>query len=781
MEKIFKAALRDIYFNKARSAITFLALFVTISFPLAMFSVAPSLSHSLESNSDEYKLAHLDVRLRSGLPIIESIVNQTIKGQIGVYPEEIRSRLVLEEKTFINNEWHQITTVGVNMFQPQTVNQVKLVKGKLVSNSNEIMLLDSYAHYIGHSIGDNYSIYGQTGIYNLTIVGLVKSIEFLSYDLSQVGTVFITEDLLRQISNIPAPFTTSVIIYIYEGITSEELKKITPTLRIILIENGFPPILLWQVREVSIRGSLLDSIDLTAQYLNAAAIIIMIITGIVIYVITNRYAIEQRKQTGVFYSFGFKPRTIMMAFLLRTFVIDIFAMIFGVISGWYLLKYLTGTLADKWGILTLYVSFSNIIIVEILSLILFFSLTFTYLAAKTNVSMSPYEALRGKVKDATPMNLLIKIARIFPLSISYALRNIFRNRLRTTLTIIAFFGAISLSFSLLAAQSGVDETIASYYKTQVKWESKGYFVHSNQTLSTYQNLSQIYSIEYSEPYSETITQPLSNDQVVVYMRGLVSDSKLLLIDIIEGMGLNDQLTNECVISRYAAEKLDLKIGDPISMWKETTIVNFTITGICREMELISSVFVQIGDLETQLGYYPVNVILAKAKAGELSNLFETLNSNSAIQLAITKQSFEERLSSLIQSQTLIVNIMTILGFTVSTITLFSTTLITVVERKREIALFRVFGFSKRQIISQMLIEVSIISFISIVIGFVGGYFLNKFWLSIISEIFFKIDSYILIKDVITVTIIIILSSIVSVFPGYQLTNRLSLATAIQDE
>ena len=99
------------------------------------------------------------------------------------------------------------------------------------------MLLDSYAHYIGYSIGDNYSIYGQTGIYNLTIVGLVKSIEFFSYDLSQVGTVFVTETLLRQISNIPAPFTNSVIIYIYEGVPSDELKKITPPLREALIET----------------------------------------------------------------------------------------------------------------------------------------------------------------------------------------------------------------------------------------------------------------------------------------------------------------------------------------------------------------------------------------------------------------------------------------------------------------------------------------------------------------------------------------------------------------
>ncbi|MCG3217769.1 MAG: hypothetical protein KAR35_02125, partial [Candidatus Heimdallarchaeota archaeon] len=136
MEKIFKAALRDIYFNKARSAITFFTLFVTISFPLAMFSVAPSLSNSLESNSDEYKLAHLDIRLSNGLPIVESIVNQTIKEQTGVYPEYIMSRLVLAEKTFINNEWQQITTVGINISQVQTVNQVKLVKGKLVSNSN---------------------------------------------------------------------------------------------------------------------------------------------------------------------------------------------------------------------------------------------------------------------------------------------------------------------------------------------------------------------------------------------------------------------------------------------------------------------------------------------------------------------------------------------------------------------------------------------------------------------------------------------------------------------
>jgi len=58
--------------------------------------------------------------------------------------------------------------------------------------------------------------------------------------------------------------------------------------------------------------------------------------------------------------------------------------------------------------------------------------------------MSPYEALRGKVKDATPMDFVTKMARIFPLSVNYALRNIFRNRLRMILTIIAFFGPDAL-------------------------------------------------------------------------------------------------------------------------------------------------------------------------------------------------------------------------------------------------------------------------------------------------------------------------------------------------
>ncbi|MHA1562180.1 MAG: ABC transporter permease [Promethearchaeota archaeon] len=706
MTKIYRAVIRDIYFNKSRSFITFLTILIVIAFPIAMFSTSPSISQSLADN----------------------------------------------------------------------INEILLVNGTLNIIENETVILESFANHINVSIGDSISVYGENGIQDFRIVGIVKSIEFMNYDFSQEGTIFITENDIRKLNNIPYPIFNNVLIYFSEDITSEEISDISDNLKEDFIENHIPFIVLWQIREISISAALDDTLNL-----NSSAIIIMIIAGLVIFVITKRYAFEQRKQTGMLYSFGYSSSTIMKSFLLRTLIISTIAIGVGIISSWFLLKIFCERLSDIWGILKLDYNFSMDVFYEVVSITLFVSLLFTYLAAKENVSMTPYEAIRGKVKEYKGKVRNKFLLAILPLQIKYSFRNLNRNKVRTLLTFVAFMSSIMLSFSLLGTQTSLGRTQEEYFNNHENWDVKGIFNEFDNTQNIYDTISNFSSIEYSEPILESIVQPDQNNELIVLINGIIQDSQLVDIDLQEGSGFSNETAAECIMSIYIANRLECNVGDNFSFWLGTNQINVSIVGFCRNLGSPAAMFVQLPYLEEELGIMPVNGILASANVGDSDKLIDQMNNHTDIKFALSKQTYEDRIGNMISVQTIIVNVMVLLGAIISFLTIFSTAFIIILERTREISLQRVFGFSKFQVLSQLGFELGILTTISLIFGFISGNFLNLYWLSMISETFFTVDYYFVYTDYLLVFGFALLTVLVSLLPKVQTLKNQNLAKEIEEE
>ncbi|MHA1511082.1 MAG: ABC transporter permease, partial [Promethearchaeota archaeon] len=205
MTKIYRAVIRDIYFNKSRSFITFLTILIVIAFPIAMFSTSPSISQSLADNAEEFHLAHLDIRFGGVDDDVIPLINDSIIDSLGLAPERINSRILAKYKISHENQWFSVNIVGQNNSKEMDINEILLVNGTLNINENETVILESFANHINVCIGDSISVYGENGIQDFKIVGIVKSIEFMNYDFSQEGTIFITENDIRNLNNIPYP------------------------------------------------------------------------------------------------------------------------------------------------------------------------------------------------------------------------------------------------------------------------------------------------------------------------------------------------------------------------------------------------------------------------------------------------------------------------------------------------------------------------------------------------------------------------------------------------
>ena len=781
MKKIYKAVIRDIYFNKSRSFITFLTILIVIAFPIAMFSTAPSISKSLDDNSEEFHLAHLDIRFTGVNSDIIPLINDSIIDSLGYAPERINSRILTKYKISHENQWFSVNIVGLNSSKKMDINEIFLVNGTLDISENETVILESFANHINSTIGDSLSLYGENGIHIFKIVGIVKSIEFMNYDFTQEGAIYITEKDIRKISNFPDLIFNNVVLYFSEDVTKEEISDTSSHLKEIFIENHIPFIVLWQIRQISISAALDDTLNLTSSYLNSAALIIMIIAGLVIFVITKRYAFEQRKQTGMLYSFGYPSSTIMKSFLLRTLIISIVAIGVGIISSWFLLKLICERLSNIWGILNLEYFFSMDVLYEVVGVTFVVTLLFTYLAARENVSMTPYEAIRGKIKEYRGKLKKSNILTIIPLKIKYSFRNLSRNKVRTFLTFIAFMGSIMLSFSLLGTQTSLGRTQEVFFNDNEKWDVKGIFNEFDYSQTIFDNISNFESIDYSEPYLEYIVQPEEHNELIVIISGIINDSQLIDIDLQEGEGFSNGTAPECILSIYIANRLECNVGENFSFWFGTNQINVSIVGLCRNVGSPAAMFVQLPFLERELGIMPVNGIVALANVGDSVELINQMNTHNDIKFAISKQTFADRIGNMIFIQTIIVNIMVLLGAIISFLTIFSTTFIMILERTREISLQRVFGFSKFQVLTQLGIEMGILTVISLFFGFIFGDYLNQHWLSLISSTFFTVDHYFVYQDYLLVFAFAILTIMISLFPEAQSLYHQNLAKEIEEE
>ncbi|MBN2156223.1 MAG: FtsX-like permease family protein [Candidatus Lokiarchaeota archaeon] len=778
MHKIFKAVIRDIWYHRWRSFITFLAIFAVITFPLAMFSTSPNISSSIDTHNDAYKLSHLDLRFTGGNDSLIPLINDSIYDTLGSYPEFIESRLLARGKTEINDDWQVTTLVGVPSSLNQSTNQIAIVEGNTILEENEVFVIESFAEAFSLTIGSNVTVRVGLGNFNVTIAGFVRSVEFLAYEMNQEGVIYLDSELLHAFLGIPSPIRNSITIYFWENITTEDISSCSPGIRDVFKSQGINLAFEWQMREISVSSVLQDALALTTKYLNAAALIIVIVVGVVIYIITKRYALEQRKQTGTLYAFGYNPPSIMRAFLLRTTLICFMAMIFGTLGGYGLLHLITNLLLGRWGLLSITPAFSPFIITLILGSSLIMTLFFTWLAARTNVRMTPYEAIRGKVKEFSGKRYDV-ISR-WRNAIKYPIRNISRNKSRSILTFLAFAGSIMLTFSLIAAESSVYSTKDTYFDEQVKWDIKVVFKPGFNP-STYSILSNLSGITEHEQYLEEVIQSEDYIDSLAYLRGIEENSSMVRIDLQEGDFFTNSTAQEIIMSIYVAQRLELQIGDPFSFWFSGLEINTTIVGFCRDLELTVTIYMQLSALETTLGFSPYNGMLVNVDTSESPTVISALNEHQDVAYALAKDKFEERIGNLIDSQTIVVHVMVFLGFIASFLSIFATSFISALEREREYALLRVFGFTPAQVLGQLLFEIFILCIAALIIGLSAGIFLELYWNSILSSIFFTVDlyhhwiNYLLSGGFAIVTVLF------SILPAFRLIIRQVLAEAINEE
>ena len=316
---------------------------------------------------------------------------------------------------------------------------------------------------------------------------------------------------------------------------------------------------------------------------------------------------------------------------------------------------------------------------------------------------------------------------MYKIVLSYAIRNITRNKLRSLFTIITV-GLIINLYTILAsiANIAISELpeLVDRAKIDVLIQSKfsSNPLSSSIPMSKLDELLKNSDIKYCN--SLIVGKKKISKQASVFIMGMqdpLSFANRAGISIVKGRVFSAEKHNEVIIGSKLAKVMKYKIGDMIELGvdKQYKVVGIYTTWISF---LNSSLFIYLNEAQQ---------ILNKNK--QISILFVSLNKN------IDKNEFiksfnlnNKRLEAtvsgdLVQNFTsiknigLLINAITMITLAIAVAVMINTFIMATTERTKEIGILSAIGWSKTQIIVIFIVEAILLSYLSAIIGFLSTY------------------------------------------------------------
>ncbi|MBD3190590.1 MAG: FtsX-like permease family protein [Candidatus Heimdallarchaeota archaeon] len=499
----------------------------------------------------------------------------------------------------------------------------------------------------------------------------------------------------------------------------------------------------------------------------------------------SRYIAEQRRLIGVFHSFGFPQSAIIRMFVIRAIILGIIGCLLGVGSSYGILALITLSLGKSWGVAGISLSMDWLTVLVICSIAMTAILVFSIIPARRVAKMNPYEALRGKMTaDVTKKTFLDRLffTKYLPQIPRIGIRNLNRQKVRTWLTVLAVMGGLALSASLVATVDIVNYQVPKNFEETIVWDVEVTFHTpvSKAVIDSYRDHPHVTDVE---PHFLYPTMTTNNKTTFTILEAHSWNSNMTVFIFEEGHGFTEKGSKECVINSRLMKELDLAIGENVTVWLYQQQLEFTIVGSVISWSSASAIIVQIEHLEPLLGsFMSYTSLRMTVEAGHQQDVMDDLNANDPkVRFAKSYQYYLNQMLEIIQVEQEIANVAEVLGFLVAFFTIFNTTFISTLERTREFAIMRAFGFSKFSIFLITEIENSVLTPIAFVAGMVLAYPFTHIFLYLIEEHAQPIPYNFSWLTVWVTFLFAIGTTFISVIPGWFSTTKKKLANTLREE
>lgn len=569
------------------------------------------------------------------------------------------------------------------------VNKPDITEGKL-PGSGEVAIDTNYAQANKLGVGDSIKIQGEeyklSGIVYLPdYVYAIKNEQDILPDPKRFGFGVMKRRDLKDFQPVN-PF----YYYMAEG----KLKDVETFKEDINSKYGM---LAYQDREDNLRIITTEMKMKNAEPMSyVLSGVILVISTILLFIVLRRLIASMHAEIGTLYALGYDRIDITGTYLQFPLLIWIIGSLPGAIAGYFLSEPYVKFYASFFSIpmTQKILPFQGIVVGVFIPA--FFMFAACYFALRSLLRRSVVDVIRGEAEKEFGKKFRMAFLDRFSLKIRLMLKQGLLHPSRELVLILGVVFSTFLLFYAVTAYSGFSGLIDKTYKETLRYN----YMY---LLKGYQADSKYYG---GEPFN-MMTFEHGKEETKVSIFGLQKDSEMIVLEDEKGRRIEP---GGVAVAKSLADKLDLKVGDELKLKSVTTgkKYSFKVEKIA-DLYVGNSGYMNLEDFNKKIGLQEGSYLGVFSKKSLSIPKDKTL-------MKITKQDLIKAFEDSSETINQMFQVMGLISFLLSLTIIYVLSSLTIAENRKPLALFKILGYSEREL-STIFLGFNNISF---VVGFLLG-------------------------------------------------------------
>lgn len=455
----------------------------------------------------------------------------------------------------------------------------------------------------------------------------------------------------------------------------------------------------------------------------------------------TRMVEEHRLQLGTLKALGYNKLQITSKYVIYASLACIIGSVFGMCVGFIILpKIIWMMYGMMYQISDISISFNvkyGLIGLGLISLCIIGATVYTVLKELVN---TPANLMRPKAPKMGNRVFLEKIPFIWKrlnFSQKVTVRNLFRYKKRFYMTIIGITGCTALILTGFGLKDSIKMIAPNQYQNVFQYDMQ---INLKDSLEDAQKQEYISNLEKRDEIQKTAQIYMTSGTVIngenledVQIIVLDDESKLDDLINIKEVKKKEKINlkeNEICLSDKAAQLLQVKEGDTIKLKdSDENEVQIKISNI---VENYVSHYVYMSKQTYENIYnkkYSTNVVLTKnadLSTEKQDDLAKELMAQKEVASVSNITSMIGKVDDMMKLLNYVVIVLIVSAGLLAFVVLYNLSNVNISERIRELATIKVLGFYDKEVYEYVTRETVILTIIGIVLGLIGGYFLNSF-------------------------------------------------------
>lgn len=723
---LWKKMYRDLRENK----LAYLASIIIIVIGLMVFtSYSLVLENLTQSKNDFYtsqNFADGFARVKS-MPAGEVEKLKQIEGIA-----DIEGRLVKDVRvTSFNREenvYLRLVSIDPDPEQKRPINGVALTRGiPLQSGKLTIWVDDKFFAANELQLHDQLEIIADGKKRTLRVMGSGKSPEFVyalrtSSELypspETFGIAYIPHESMRQL--FTGTQTVNELIFTlspgaeYQGV-EEQLKT---ELKPYQLESIFP-------RKDQVSNLMLtQELKGLAAMSKAVPILFLSIAAMILYIMLKRIVEQQRGQIGILKAFGYTRKEILYHYLSYALVIGTAGGAIGGLAGIALSHPFTKLYQSFFNMPGLISRFSVSYLLLSILMSLAFSLIAGYQGCRRILALEPAEAMQPPAPPPGRKTLWERIAffwGMLTIQGNMAMRNISRNKGRSLFIFAGIMFTFALSGMTWSMKDLSEKMLFQQYEKVETYDVRINYSRPLDEAATMRELTRFPGVERVEPLAEipvTLKKDWHKKEVVLL--GLSAESTLYNI-LDDNSRKVDLPANGVLISQRLAELLDARPGsrlvlDSVLMKNPDEPVTVQVAGVVPQY-LGLNAYMEIDSLQRLLNQGELTTsAMLRIDESAVPELKEAYGESAAVSGIDHRLQRLNKMKEMLASYSSMTLVFAIIGMITGFAIIYNSSVITLSERRHELATMMVLGMTPAEVLSVITFEQWFLGFFAMLAG-----------------------------------------------------------------